>query len=352
MEKTIKKVNSPEELDISWDKLADSYFLSREFLIHLHRNNYCSQQYYELFSNGGLIAGTIVYTIKANILTFLNIPSPVKFKVIGLPVSIATPPFVGDPGDVEYLLSEILKVEKGIILGLNFKVDYLQNKVLNIRTLPTIMLTLRADSMEGYENSLRHPYRRRMHRNREKLAGVTSVDSSCTVFDKEHYDLYLQVMRKTTTKLEILQAEVFRYLPSNFELTTYYASGKMLFWYILCRDKLILYYFMCGINYTHFERFHLYQNSLLDIVSVAMKYKYQTIDLGQTAEIAKMRLGGVPDERRIFLYNRNPLVYEMLRLFGRLLAYSKINGELKVFKCMALSGNGESMIDNRKTSAI
>jgi hypothetical protein len=352
MEKTIKKVNSPEELNDGWDKLADSYYLSREFLIYLHRNNYCSQQYYELFSNGGLIAGTIVYTIKANILTFLNIPSPVKFKVIGLPVSIASPPFVGDPGEVEYLLSEILKAEKGIILGLNFKEDYLQNKVLNIRTLPTILLTIHTDNMEGYENSLRHPYRRRMHRNREKFAGVTSVDSSCAVFDREHHDLYLQVMKKTTTKLEILQADFFRYLPSNFELTTYYASGKMLFWYILCRDKLILYYFMCGINYTHFERFHLYQNSLLDIVSVAMKYKYQTIDLGQTAEIAKMRLGGIPDERRMFIYHRNPLVFGMLRLFGHFLAYSKINGQLKVFKYIAPVGNDGSDIDNSKTSDL
>lgn len=332
MEKIIKIINSPYELNNSWDQLADCYFLKREFLRHLHRYNYCSQRYYELFKNGRLIAGTIVYTVKTNVFTFLNIPSPLKFQVIGLPVSTACPPFIGDPAEIEYLLSDILKTEKGIILGLNFTEDYLRDRVLNLRTLPTILLKLQSDCMADYENSLRHTYRRRLHRIMEKFSGVESVTSLCDAFNDEHYRLYLQVMKHTSTKLEILHPGFFRNLPSDFELTTCFASGEIIFWYILCRDKDILYYFICGMDYANRDRFHSYNNSLLGIVSAAMEYNYREIDLGQTAEIAKIRLGGVPDERRMFLYHRNPLVLGMFRLIRRFIAYSKINGQAKVFR--------------------
>lgn len=77
------------------------------------------------------------------------------------------------------------------------------------------------------------------------------VDSSCSEFNNDHYELYLQVMKTTTTKLEILKKEVFKYLPVEFELTTYYSKGKMLFWHILCRDHDVMYYFMCGMNYKY-----------------------------------------------------------------------------------------------------
>lgn len=332
MEKIIRKVSSPESLDIEWDKLAGSCYLKRQFLLHLHKYNYCSQLYYELYHDSSLVAGTIVYTVKTNILTFLNIPSPVRFRIIGIPVSIANPPFIGDPAEIEYLLSEILKTEKGIILGLNFTEDYLRNKVLNLRTLPTILLNLESEDVESYEKSLRHPYRRSLHRNREKFRGVTSETTLCSEFNDEHYQLYLRIMKHSTTKLEILHADVFRYLPSEFELTTYSASGKMLFWHILCRDEQILYYFMCGMNYSERENFNIYNNSLLGIISIAMKYHYRTIDLGQTAEIAKTRVGGIPDERRMFLYHHNPVIFGMFKLFRRLITYSKKNKQANVFK--------------------
>lgn len=332
MEKMVVSKSKPDDLDTRWDEMAHCYYLKREFLTHLHTYNYCDQRYYELHENGVLTAGTIVYSMKVNILTFLNFPSPVKFRIIGLPISIASEPYVGDEHEIEYLLSEIIKEEKGLILGLNFKEDYLPEKFLNLRTLPTIVLNLPFGSMEEYEGSLRHPYRRRLHRIKEKFTEVDAVDSSCLAFNEEHYALYLQVMKTTTTKLEILKAEVFKYLPAEFELTTYYSNGKMLFWHILCLDKELMYYFMCGMNYALRDQFHIYNNSLFEIISTAMKNNYSRLDLGQTAEIAKTRIGGVPDERRMFMFHRNKMVMSLLRLFQGLIAYSKHTELPKVFK--------------------
>jgi hypothetical protein len=332
MERVIKKYNSPENLNNNWDNLADFYFQKREFLSHLHKYNPCSQRYYELYRNDNFVAGTIVYTLKIDILTFANIPSPFKVQVIGIPVSVASPPIIGDSGEYEYFLSEIIKTEPGIILGLNFVEDYLKGKVLNLRTLPTIILKLKNDSMVSYENSLRHPYRRRIKRIREKFSNVTSVTSDCSVYNEEHYSLYLQIMKKTTTKLETLSLNLFKYLPANFQLTTYYSDKKMICWHVVCKDNDVLFFFFGGMNYSFCDKFHTYNNNLLGIVSLAIDNNYREIDFGQTAEIAKTRLGGLPSERRMFFYHRNHIIFGILRLLRNLINYSKTFKKPNVFK--------------------
>ena len=332
MERIIIKHISPENLNRNWDNLADFYFQKREFLSHLHKYNPCAQRYYELYRNDTFVAGTIVYTLKIDILTFANIPSPFKVHVVGIPVSVASPPIIGDPGEFEYFLSEIIKIEHGIILGLNFMEDYLKDKVLNLRTLPTIILRLHSDSMVSYERSLRHPYRRRINRIREKFSDVTPVTSDCSVFNEEHYSLYLQIMKKTTTKLEILSLNLFKYLPSNFQLTTYYFENKMICWHVVCKDNDVLFFFFGGMNYPFLDRFHSYNNNLLGIVSLAIDNNYREIDFGQTAEIAKTRLGGKPGERRMFFYHRNYIIFGILRLFRNLINYSKTFEKPNVFK--------------------
>jgi hypothetical protein len=339
MGRIIKKCIKPEELDERWDELADCLFLKKGFLAHLQKHNFCSQLYYQLFEDGLLIAGTIVYSVRTNILTFLDIPAPFSFRVIGVPVSIASPPFVGNLNGLGYLLEVILKAERGLILGLNFLTDNLSGKVVNMRTLPTIMLNLPSITMIEYELSLRHPYRRRLRRLSERFKGVTTAVTGCSNFNDQHYDLYLQVMKASTTKLEILKADVFKFLPDEFELTTLYADGKMLFWYILGRDTHILYYFMCGMNYKYRDEYQVYHNSLFAIIDAAMKMDYKMIDLGQTAEIAKMRIGGLPSERRMFMYHKNLVVLAIIRIFRQLISYNTINTEAKVFKQKALNEN-------------
>jgi hypothetical protein len=186
--------------------------------------------------------------------------------------------------------------------------------------------------MVSYENSLRHDYRRRIYRIREKFSGVTSVTSECSAFYEEHYSLYLQIMKKTTTKLETLSIDVFRYLPSNFRLTTYYFDGKMICWHVVCNDTGVLFFFFGGMNYAYRDQFQSYNNNLLGILSAAFVQKYRVIDFGQTAEIAKTRLGGVFSERRMFLYHRNPILFGLLKLFRSLITYSVTNEKPRVFR--------------------
>lgn len=332
MVRSIKKISSPDMINPRWDDLADFYFQKTEFLSHLHKYNPCTQRYYELYSDDIFVAGTVVYTLTINIFTFSNFYSAFKAQVIGLPVSVAAPPIIGDPGEFEYLLSEIIRSERGLILGINFMEDYLHNKVANLRTLPTIILNLKQDTLTGYENSLRHDYRRRIRRIREKFRNVRAVSSGCLEFSERHYALYLQIMKKTTTKLETLSPGVFKYLPSNFRLTTYYSGNDMLCWHITCSDTTTFFFFFGGMNYALCKVFASYNNNLLCILSAAIDKKYRLIDFGQTAETAKSRLGGEPDERRMFLFHRNPIILRLIRLLSSLINYTKRYEKPHVFK--------------------
>jgi len=332
MEKTVIRKGSPDNLNTNWDKLADFYFQKKEFLNHLHKYNPCAQRYYELYCNDSLVAATVVYTLKIDILTFANIPSPLTMHIIGLPASIASPPIIGNPDEFQYLLNDILQKEKGLILGLNMMEDYLVGKVINMRTLPTIILEIGFDNMASYENTLRHNYRRRLHRFREKFSSTRTMTSDCSLFNHVHYRLYLEIMKRTRTKLEVLSSDLFRNLPSNFTLTTQYNEDDMICWYITCKDRNVLFFFFGGMDYSLRDRYQSYHNNLYRIIIEAVNNKFEFLDFGQTAEIAKSRLGGKPEERRMFLYHRNPIIFQFLRLFKRLLTYSKINEKCTVFR--------------------
>jgi len=64
----------------------------------------------------------------------------------------------------------------------------------------------------------------------------------------------------------------------------------------------------------------------------AIVRKCDILDLGQTAETAKVRLGGMKEERRMFLYHKNPLILNALRPFKRFLTYSNYTENCNVFK--------------------
>lgn len=332
MKKEIRKADSPGELNLKWDAIASCYFQKKEFLGYIHKYNPCDQRYYELYRDDQLVAGAVAYTLRINLFTFSGISSPVKMQVIGLPVSVATEPLVGDPDEFEYLLSEILGQEKGLVAGLNFTRHHINTITLNLRTLPTIILENSATDLQEYEQGLRHPYRRRLHLLQKKFQHVRSETTSCDHFTETHYALYLQIMKKTRTKLETLSLESFKFLPDNFLLTTFFHEDEMLCWHILCRDHETLFFYFGGMNYALRDRFDSYHNNLLGILTRAMEEGYNEVDLGQTAEIAKLRLGGKTSERKMFLYHRNKQMMRILRLFSKLINYNNNNPEHHVFK--------------------
>lgn len=96
-----------------------------------------------------LVADTAIYTLKMNLLTFANFLIPIKMHVIGLPASVAATPVIGDCSQFEYFIDELLMSGKRLILGLNLRDDILNDKVVNMRMLPTFIFR---HSFKGFKD--------------------------------------------------------------------------------------------------------------------------------------------------------------------------------------------------------
>jgi hypothetical protein len=330
----VRKYNATNELPPDWDTLADVYFQQRSFLEHNENYNPCRQRYYIAFLNGEAKSAAVMYTIPIDMLTFSNIHSPVRMQVIGIPASVSPPGIFGSKPAIDFLISYLLKTEKGLILGLNVSTRTPTGKAIALRMLPTLELSHSFFSREDYLAQLRSSYRRRCLHIADKWKFIDAVQSSCAVFTNRHYDLYLEVLKHSTTKLETLSKKYFETLPGNFSLTTYFQDEEILCWHIICRSEAEnrLYFFFGGHDYRFNEKQDAYFNNLLGVLQEGIDERFPVIDFGQTAEIPKMKLGAEIIPKTMFLYHSNPILLFILKMCKGLLEYRKHLPTTHVFR--------------------
>jgi hypothetical protein len=332
----IDRVERAEELPEQWDALTADYYQTREFLIHCQAYNPCRQRYYLSSESGSLRAGAVVYTIRLDLFTYRGISSPVTTQIIGIPASVSSAGITGDPAFRGEFLTRILAYEPGLVACLNLDGIPPGSPMFPGRTWPNIVLANRFSSWEEYISALRSDYRRRLMRVLAESSGFDIQRSSCRGFTNEMHCLYLNVFSRSEGKLERLDASFFQNLPASFCLTTYGARGTVRGWTITARDKdrNRFYFFLGGQEYTSDPK-TLYLVKLLDIIRMGIGLGSSTIDLGQSAEIPKMRLGGQPREKYMLAYHHRPLQKSLLRAGMGALSYRKHFPETHVFR-----GNG------------
>lgn len=326
------KISAASELPKEWDLLANCHFQKKEFLRHTEKYNPCKQRYYLLFNNNQLVAGACVYTLAIDLLMFINMRSPVKMQVVGIPATVASPGIIGDADVVKKLLQEIFKTEKGLIVGMNISPELNCEPAVSMRTMPTIVMNHNFADWEEWNGSLRSTYRRRMNIIFSGFHGIKTHTSNCFCFDKKLYDLYLQIFKRSKSKLEKLSLEFFKYLPENYRLTTYSLNSRVISWHITLIDEGVLYFFFGGTDYAYNRKYNSYFNNIAGILKEAITQQYKTIDFGQTAEIPKTRLGGKVLELNLFVYHRNFFITKFLFLSRKLLQYNRKIPETHVFK--------------------
>ena len=320
------------ELPIKWDELAVDYFQTREFLNHTEKYNTCKQRYYSLYLDGEFAAGAVVYTLRLDLLTYLAIPSPFQMNIAGIPCSVSAGGLIGNKEIFPQLLAQIKEHEKGLLVVLNLDSNSMVEHMINGRTLPTVLWRNTFGSWENYIHSLKAAYRRRIiHLSRPFLA-ITTCRSTCERFDSGMYQQYLEVLKRSKGKLETLSQEFFQNLPSNFCLTTFYLRDKLIGWYITTIFGEKFYFFLGGIDYTQNRQYNTYFNMLLNVVKDGIENKVSAIDLGQTAEIPKLRLGGILSEKYMLGYHSNRAMRMILKAGQSLLEYSTVVDEPHVFK--------------------
>jgi len=333
VEKSIRVVNGISDCSKNWDSLGGAtVFMKKEFLGHLEQTNYCNQTYYEYYVNEKLVTATLVYTLGIDLFTFSSLSLPIKVRIIGIPASVAAPPIIGDQKCFNTLLKEILNVEKGLILGLNFLEPHLEDLVVDMNTLPTLVASIPDQSFLNYLHRMRHPYRRRIKKSVCLFDVVKTKLESCSAFTESHYALYKAIMDRTSTKLEVLSIQFFQNLPPAFKLTSHYFDDTLIAWQITVRDGTILYFLFGGLNYDFRDRFNSYFNNIISIVNIAISNGSNVIDFGQTAELSKMRLGAIPEARKMFFFHKNLIIRALLKAFKPFISYTSKTLQPNVFR--------------------
>ena len=330
---TVKQVSTAKNLPDAWDTAADVYFQQREFLIHSEQYNPCDLRYYLLYERDTLNAGVIIFTQTINLLTFCkNIPSPIKIHFIGPPASVSCPGTIGSPAGIDRLIRHIYKKERGVILAVNTPPGHYVGKAIPMTYLPTITMRHNFKSWDEYYTALRSDYRRRVNKIILTFEGIRVSQSSCSEFTREMHDLYLAVLNRTKTKLETLSFDFFKHLPPDFILTAFTHNEKILAWNITLKDKDVFYFFFGGHDDTLNGKYNAYLNSLIHMLRRSFDLGAAYIDLGQTAEIAKARMGGEPVEKGMFVYHKSRLLRHLFYMARNLLSYKRHIPAANVFK--------------------
>ncbi len=327
----IERLDTIRDAPPGWDDLARSYFQQREFLAHCEMHNPCQQRYYVLSSGRAVLAGASVYTLELDLLTWLNLRSPVRMHIVGIPCSVSCPGVIGEEGAQQDLLRGILRCEKGLLVCLNLDRTPGNIPMSVGRTWPSVVFANRFHSWEEYRSSLRSTYRRRLSSIERMIDRLSIRTAPCSTFTEEMYRLYLDVLDRSEGKLEKLKSDFFRMLPPRFRLMTLSQNGHLCGWAITLSDRNRFSFFLGGQDYQMAPR-EIYLAKLVTILRAGIEGGAKTIDLGQSAEVPKTRLGGVCQEKLMLTHHHNVLLDGALRASMGMLSYRRRVPETHVYR--------------------
>lgn len=176
-------------------------------------------------------------------------------------------------------------------------------------------------------DSLRSRYRRQIVRSRKKLqrAGLRVVHLRGGMgFDELYTDdvhrLYLAVLNRAPIQFERLPAQFFRELARAFpeeSAFTLICQGERVVGFTCGLFHQQAYHnFFCGLDYELNAEAELYFNLLYEDLSYALQQNVRSIQIGQTADEFKMRVGCSREPRYFYVKVRDPGLQLLLRAAG------------------------------------
>lgn len=319
--------NKAAELPQSWDQLVEgNIFLTKTILGHLEKLNPC-QQTYHLDTTRGI--ALVTYKLKLDIFTFAqNIALKVPVNIVGIPLSTAKSGYaLKDKARLEEMV-QYIKSLKGFYLILNSEDE------LNLaqgNTLPTCRLEIRWQKFSENLQALRSHYRYRAKKalNKFNEVKITELEDNNS-FDQAMYRLYLEVYEHSEAKLEKLPIEFFREFPAKiFKFTL--NNETIAFLQLVAKGEELI-FLLGGFHRSYNERLDLYYNLLLKLVDYAIEKGYKYLDLGQTAEETKLKLGASQYPKYMYAYHSNPLFNGVISKLIPSFSYQPYAIKHRVFK--------------------
>jgi hypothetical protein len=322
--KDVTRFNQAKDLPDQWDQLAGCYFQQREFLAHCEIWNPCRQRYYMAWENGKAVAGAVLYSLRLSLLTYAKLNLPVTMQIVGVPCSVSCSGLIGSPDRAQALHAHLQQREKGLLLALNLEsAGQVPQGVAATSTLPTLTLEHSFKSWPEYLAAMRSDYRRRIRNILVRSDELQIRQQPCDVFTTAHHDLYLQVLGRSDAKLEQLERTFFSHLPDAFEMLTAERDGRLAGWAIVLNAAEGYYFFLGGVDHAEDMAHDVYLRLLVEVARHGIESGARRIDLGQTAEIPKLRLGGQCHPLYLGATHSNSLCRSVLKHVTGLLGYRR-----------------------------
>jgi len=264
------------------------------------------------------------YDIKMSLFTFGKLKFRIPMTVIGSPLSVDC---MGYEGDFAALVRDY-KRRKGLFLALNLSEEP-NLPIARAQTLASCIFDNKFSSFDSYLTALRSGYRRRILAALEKGKTLTIRKIENKDFDDGLYDLYLQVLSRSKYPLETLNIEFFRRFEGD--IFVFYEKETAVAFAALIQKGNRLNFIFGGMDYEKRDRFDSYYNLLLSILRYGIESGVQTINLGQTAEQTKLRLGCYLEHKYMAAFSGNRFIDWLLRRFGRMLGYKESQNNYRVF---------------------
>jgi hypothetical protein len=312
--KNIKKgFFTANNLPIEWGSLyGDHPLFTRQFLAHLEKTNAVDQKYYLLMDDAEELWGACFYR---GILPMRFGPIVVKPKTTfcSLPM-----PFHSEKGfRPEGCINKITILMDDLWPGFQLIVG-MKSQSVNIpgwtwkRQLVTVSQSLNYESFEHYTKEMRSRYRNKLIVRRKKWKGIEISQHTGNDFDLNEYKLYYDLLKNVQYPTEVMSCEFFQEMPLPHLFIKAQRQDIVLAWALLIPFGKELYMLFCGINRKYRNQYDSYHNLLCEVVKFGIAGGYNKLYLGQTAEIAKIEIGGVPEERYMLMRHTNPLINSLI----------------------------------------
>ncbi len=180
-------------------------------------------------------------------------------------------------------------------------------------SIPIHMFEPRFPDFQSYCKALKSNRRSDIKRSQSKfqqggfsIRRLTDPEEIRAAYSPEVHELYLAVVAKSETKLEILPLDFFheltRRLPDQLSLTLGYKDGRVVGFNWGIYSDNFYHFLFCGVNYELNESGDIYFNIMFAELDNALRAGVPMIQVGQTADAFKARLGCFPED--LFVYVR------------------------------------------------
>ncbi len=200
-------------------------------------------------------------------------------------------------------------------------------------SIPYMNLNVEWKNFEEYLSALRHPYRRKIILSLKKIQQSQPViikkaeykESNAMPalvlyepdedFAEGFYKLYLGVMERTSTKLEILNLSFFKNIfqqTNKYKILSLVVKGEVISSAVLIFTGDTLIFMLAGREHGK-DKYDSYFNLVYGIIALAMQEGCREIKMGQTSYWVKQCVGAKAEPEFIYFASRRPLLHQVLK---------------------------------------